>query len=303
MQINDADPLEAARAERDVLLATKLHVPARQAGLVLRPRLAERLDQGLAQGLILVCAPAGYGKTVLLADWVRSGQRPAAWLSLDAADNDPARFWRHAVAALEHTGPEISPRIGPLLGPPAPSSLEPFLAVLINEMMARPGAQEAVLVLDDYHVITSPPVHESVGFLLQHRPAGICVVLASRSDPPLPLARLRARGQLAELRAADLRFTAAETAVLLRQEAAGFALPDEAVAALAARTEGWAAGLQLAALSLRGKDDVTGFVSAFTGSNRYVLDFLAEEVLERQDEQVRVFLLDTSVLGRLSGPL
>ena len=269
---------------------------------MLRPRLAERLDQGLAQGLILVCAPAGYGKTVLLADWVRSGQRPAAWLSLDAADNDPARFWRHAVAALEQTGPEISQRIGPLLGPPAPSSLEPFLAVLINEMMARPGAQEAVLVLDDYHVITSPLVHESVGFLLQHRPAGICVVLASRSDPPLPLARLRARGQLAELRAADLRFTAAETAVLLRQEAA-LALPDEAVAALAARTEGWAAGLQLAALSLRGKDDVTGFVSAFTGSNRYVLDFLAEEVLERQDEQVRVFLLDTSVLGRLSGPL
>ena len=298
-----ADPLEAAQAERDVLLATKLHVPARQAGLVLRPRLAGGLDEGLAQGLILVCAPAGYGKTVLLADWVRSGQRPAAWLSLDAADNDPARFWRHAVAALAHAGLEISPRIGPLLGPPAPSSLEPFLAALINEMTARPGAQEAVLVLDDYHVITSPLVHESVGFLLQHRPAGICVVLASRSDPPLPLARLRARGRLAELRAADLRFTATETAALLRQEAAGSALPDEAVVALATRTEGWAAGLQLAALSLRGKDDVSGFVAAFTGSNRYVLDFLAEEVLERQDEQVRVFLLETSVLGRLSGSL
>jgi LuxR family transcriptional regulator, maltose regulon positive regulatory protein len=298
-----ADPLAAARPERDVLLATKLHVPALQAGLVLRPRLAGRLHEGLAQGLILVCAPAGYGKTTLLAEWVRSGQRPAAWLSLDAADNDPARFWRHAVAALEQVGPEVSQRIGLLLGPPAPSSFEPLLAALINEMTAWPGDQEAVLVLDDYHVITSPLVHESVGFLLEHRPAGICVVLASRSDPPLRLARLRARGRLAELRAADLRFTATETAALLRPEAVGSALPGDVVAALAARTEGWAAGLRLAALSLRGQDDVTGFVAAFTGSNRYVLDFLAEEVLERQDEQVRVFLLDTSVLERLSGPL
>ena len=298
-----ADPLAAVRPERDVLLATKLHVPARQAGLVLRPRLAGRLNEGLAQGLVLVCAPAGYGKTVLLAEWVRSGQRPAAWLSLDAADNDPARFWRHAVAALERGGLEISQQIGPLLGPPAPSSFEPLLAALINEMTVRPGDGEAVLVLDDYHAITSPLVHESIGFLLEHRPAGICVVLASRSDPPLRLARLRARGQLAELRAADLRFTAAEAAALLGQEAAGSALPDEVMAALAARTEGWAAGLQLAALSLRGQDDVTGFVAAFTGSHRYVLDFLAEEVLERQDGQTRVFLLGTSVLERLSGPL
>ena len=208
------------------------------------------------------------------------------------------------MAALERGGLEISQRIGPLLGPPAPSSFEPVLAALINEMTVRPGDEQVVLILDDYHVITSPLVHESVGFLLEHRPAGICIVLASRSDPPLGLARLRARGQLAELRAADLRFTDAETAALLRQRGHRLHhLPDEVMAALAARTEGWAAGLQLAALSLRGHDDVTGFVAAFTGSNRYVLDFLAEEVLERQDGQTRVFLLETSVLERLSGPL
>jgi LuxR family maltose regulon positive regulatory protein len=233
-----ADPLAAARPERDVLLATKLHVPAPQAGLVLRPRLAGRLREGLAQGLVLVCAPAGYGKTVLLADWVRNSQPSAAWLSLDAADNDPARFWRHAVAALD-----------------------------------------------------------------QHQPAGISVVLASRSHPPLRLARMRARGRLTELHAADLRFTVGETAALLRRDAAGSGLTDDMMAALTIRTEGWAAGLQLSALSLRGQDDVTGFVSAFTGTNRYILDFLTEEVLERQDEPVRRFLLDTSILERLSGPL
>jgi LuxR family transcriptional regulator, maltose regulon positive regulatory protein len=298
-----ADPRAAEQPEREVLLATKLHVPARQAGLVLRPRLSGRLREGLAQGLVLVSAPAGYGKTVLLADWARNGQRAAAWLSLDAADNDPARFWRHVVAALDQGGLGIGARTGPLLGPPAPSSLEPFLAALVNELTDRPGGEEAVLVLDDYHVITSPLVHESVGFLLDHQPAGLCVVLASRSQPPLRLARRRARAQLTELRAADLRFTAIETAALLGFEVAGADLPAEVTAALTARTEGWAAGLQLAALSLRGQADVTGFVAAFTGSNRYVLDFLTEEVLERQDDEVRAFLLDTSVLDRLSGPL
>ncbi|HEY2237187.1 MAG TPA: LuxR C-terminal-related transcriptional regulator [Streptosporangiaceae bacterium] len=294
--------------EREVLLATKLHVPARPAGLVPRPQLSGRLREGLAQGLILVCAPAGYGKTVLLADWARTGPRPAAWLSLDAADNDPARFWRQVLAALDQAtidqgDPGLGTRTGPLLGPPAPSSLEPFLAALVNELTARPGGEQARLVLDDYHVITSPLVHQSLGFLLDHQPAGLCVVLASRSHPPLRLARRRARAQLTELHAADLRFTATETSALLGPEAAGADLPDEAMAALAARTEGWAAGLQLAALSLRGQADVAGFVAAFTGSNRYVLDFLTEEVLERQDDQVRAFLLDTSVLDRLSGPL
>ena len=294
-----------AAAERDVLLATKLHVPGPRPGFVSRPRLADRLDEGLGRGLVLVCAPAGSGKTALLSGWARCGQWPAAWLSLDAGDNDPARFWRHAVAALDRVCPGIAERVGPVLGPPPPPSFEGLVTALINELAAQPGAGEVVLVLDDYHLIDSQSVHASIEFLLEHRPPGLRLVLASRSDPPLALARRRARGQLAEVRAEDLRFTVGEAAALLQQAAAAsdMALPDAAVAALAARTEGWAAGLQLAALSLRGQADVTGFVAAFTGSHRYVLDFLAEEVLERQSDQVRAFLLETSVLERLSGPL
>jgi LuxR family maltose regulon positive regulatory protein len=291
-------------SERDALLATKLNVPGSRPGVVPRPRLTERLDEGLRRGPVLVCAPAGYGKTVLLAEWAQRGQVTAAWLSLDGGDNDPARFWRHAIAALDRVHPGIGGRVGPLLGPPAPPSFEPLLTALINELAAGPGG-EVLLVLDDYHAIGAGPVHASVGFMLEHRPPGLHLALASRSDPPLALARLRARGQLTELRAADLRFTAGEAAGLLQQTGAGpgLALPGEAVAALVARTEGWAAGLQLAALSLRGQEDVTGFVTAFTGSHRYVLDYLAEEVLERQGGQVRAFLLETSVLGRLSGEL
>ena len=298
-----AAPSEVA-SERDVLLATKLHVPSSRPGFVPRPRLAERLDEGLEPGLVLVCAPAGYGKTALLADWAQRGQRPVAWLSLDPGDNDPARFWRHTLAALDQALPGISGRVGPLLGPPAPASFEGLVTALLNELAVPSDDEELLLILDDYHLISSQPVHASLGFLLEHRPPGLHVVLASRADPPLALARLRARGQLAELRAAELRFTADEAAALLQQVASpGLALPDAAVAALAGSTEGWAAGLQLAGLSLRGQPDVAGFVAAFTGSHRYVLDYLAEEVLERQSEHVRAFLLETSVLERLSGEL
>ena len=281
----------------DALLATKLHMPGPRPGQVLRPRLTARLDEGLARGLVLASAPAGYGKTVLLADWARHGEHPVAWLSLDAGDNDPARFWHHAVAALDRARPGTAERVAPLLGPPAPSSFQGLVTALINDL----AGEEALLVLDDYHLISARQVHESLAFLVEHRPAGICVVLASRSDPPLPLARLRARNQLTEIRAAELRFTPAEAGELLQHAAS--ALPDGSVAALAARTEGWAAGLQLAALSLRGQDDAAAFVAAFTGSHRYILDYLAEEVLEGQDEQLRTFLLETSVLERLSGPL
>ena len=296
---------EAAAPERDVLLATKLNMPRPGPGLVPRPRLAQRLDDGLRRGLVLVCAPAGYGKTVLLADWARNGEHPAAWLSLDTGDNDPARFWRHAVAALDRAHPGIAGRVGPLLGPPAPASFEGLVTALVNESAAGGDGDEVLLVLDDYHVIGAGPVHESLGFLLAHRPPGLVLVLASRADPPLALARRRVRGQLAELRAAELRFTAGEAAALLEQ-VAGVplrALADADVAALAARTEGWAAGLRLAGLSLRGQPDVAGFMAAFTGSHRHVLDFLAEEVLERQSREVREFLLETSVLDRLSGSL
>ena len=186
-----------------MLLATKLHVPGPQPGFVPRLRLAARLDEGLERGLVLVCAPAGSGKTALLSSWARGGQRPAAWLSLDASDNDPGRFWRHTVAALDRACPGIAERVGPLLGPPPPPSFELLVTALINDLSAQPGDGGVLLVLDDYHLVGSQPVHESLGFLLQHLPPGLHPVLASRADPPLPLARLRARGQLAELRAAE----------------------------------------------------------------------------------------------------
>ena len=295
---------EAAVSGPDVL-ATKLHLPRPRPGFVPRPRLAGRLDEGLARGLVLVCAPAGYGKTAALADWARRSGRPVAWLSLDTGDNDPVQFWRHVVAAMGPARPGTAERVLPLLGAPPPSSFVGLVTALINELAARPGDGEPVLILDDYHLIDAGPVHESLLFLLEHLPPGLQVVLASRSDPPLPLGRLRARGQLAELRAAELRFTADEAAALLQRvaERAGTALSDADVAALTARTEGWAAGLQLAGLSLRGQADPAAFVAAFNGSHRYVLDYLAGEVLEHLDEQVRDFLLETSVLERLSAEL
>jgi LuxR family maltose regulon positive regulatory protein len=292
----------AAMSGQDVLLATKLHVPRRRPGFVPRPRLVGRLEEGLARGLVLICAPAGSGKTVLLADWARHGGRPVAWLSLDVSDNDPARFWRHVVAALGQARPGIGELAGPVLGPLEASSPDGLVMALINELAADPREDELLLVLDDYHLIDSQPVHGSLLFLLEHLPPGLRMVLASRSDPPLSLARLRAGGQLAELRAAELRFTADEAAALLR-EAIGADLPGTAVATLTARTEGWAAGLQLAGLSLRGQADTAGFVAAFSGSHRYILDYLTGEVLERQNPQVREFLLETSVLERLTGEL
>ena len=282
----------------DVLLATKLHVPRPQPGFVPRPRLVQALGEGLARGRMLVCAPAGFGKTALLADWARGDGRTVAWLGLDDGDSDPARFWRYVVAALEGARPGLAGRVGP----PPPRSFEGLVTALINELAADPGPDEVLLVLDDYHLVDSGPVHKLVAFLLENLPPGLRVVVSSRSDPPLPLARLRARGQLAELRAADLRFTPEEAAALLG-ETAGPGLPGTAAEALVARTEGWAAGLQLAGLSLRGHADPAGFVAAFSGSHRFVLDYLADEVVDDQPGEVRAFLLETSVLERLTGGL
>jgi LuxR family maltose regulon positive regulatory protein len=290
---------KAGRLETDVLLATKLHVPRPRPGFVVRPRLLERLAGGMACELVLVCTPAGFGKTTLLGDWARRGQRPVAWLSLDPGDNDSARFWRHVTAALGGVVPGVAERVAPLLKGLQPAAFG-VAAALVNELAVV--TEEVVLILDDYHLIQAPPVHASVEFLLEHQPACLRLVLASRADPPLPLARLRARGQLAELREADLRFTPKEAAELLRT-AVGSELPEAAVAALGDRTEGWVAGLQLAALSLRDRGEITAFVEGFSGSHRYVLDYLTEEVLDRQPKQLRTFLLETSVLERLSGPL
>ena len=294
------NPPEAGAGGWDGLLATKLYLPRPQPSFVPRPRLVGQLHQGLAGPLTLVCAPAGFGKTALLGDWARGSPRPVAWLSLDPGDNDPARFWRHVIAALEEVRPGVGERVAGLLGPPAPPTFEGLVTALINDLAGQPD--QVLLVLDDYHLVEAQPVHGSLGFLLEHLPSQMHLVVASRADPPLGLARLRASGQLAELRAADLRFTAEEAAALLR-EAVRSDLPDAAVGVLTARTEGWAAGLQLAGLSLRGQADVAGFVAAFGGSHRYVLDYLTEEVLDRQPEQLRTFLLETSVLERLSAEL
>jgi LuxR family transcriptional regulator, maltose regulon positive regulatory protein len=284
---------------RDALLATKLHVPRMRPDFAARPRLTARLDESLGREVIMVCAPAGFGKSALLASWASSGRHPVAWLSLDSGDNDPARFWRHVAAALERACPGIGDRVGPLLGPP-PQSFEGVVTGLINELAARPAGGPTLLVLDDYHLIDAEQVQTGMQFLLDHLPPGLRVVLSTRSDPPLRLSRLRARGGLAELRAADLRFTGEEAETLLH---AMPGLTDAVVAALTARTEGWAAGLKLAGLSLSGCGDIAEFVTDFSGSNRYVFDYLAEEVLDHQDAELRRFLLETSVLDRLSGDL
>ena len=292
----------AVAPERDVLLATKLHMPASRPGLVPRPRLADgsmRAWRGDRTGLRArpgtarrSCWPTGPGAASTRWPGCRwsGGQRPRPVLAPRRrragpgapGDRRPGR--RRCSARPRRRRSRGWSRPWSTSWPPGPPD-------------------EALLVLDDYHVIGSPPVHESLGFLLEHRPPGLQRGAGQPSDPPLALARLRARGQLAELRAAELRFTPARRGAAAAVAAARPALPDAAVAALAARTEGWAAGLQLAALSLRGQHDVAGFVAAFTGSHRYVLDYLAEEVLERQGEQVRTFLLETSVLERLCGPL
>jgi LuxR family transcriptional regulator, maltose regulon positive regulatory protein len=294
------DPMFEAHTTSDVLLASKLRVPRPRPGWVPRPRLLRHLRAGTARELVLVCGPAGFGKSSLLADWVGNAGRAVAWLSLDEGDNDPVRFWRHVTAALDGVLPGVAERAGALVGGGASTSIRAVVTALVNDLVETPG--EALLVVDDYHLIQAPEVHSSLAFLLDQLPGSLRIVLASRSDPPLPLARLRARGQLAEIRATDLRFTRGEAGELLRA-ALGPDLPDRIVAALEERTEGWVAGLQLAALSLHGHADVARFVEEFSGSHRFVLDYLTEEVLDRQSERLRTFLLETSVLDRLSGPL
>jgi LuxR family maltose regulon positive regulatory protein len=283
----------------DPVLKTKLFQPRVLPGHVTRPRLVDQLDDGLRRGVVVISAPAGFGKTSLLAEW-SDGQR-VAWLSLDAGDNDPGRFWRHVIAALDQAVVGVADRVGPMLGPPVSPALEPIVVALINDVAETPDERDVALVLDDYHLIDSGAVHSSIGYLLEHRPPALRLVITGRADPPLPLARLRASGALAELRAADLRFTAEEAAALMRES--DLDVPEPSVDALNNRTEGWPVGLQLAALALEGRNDVVDFVRTFDGSHRFVLDYLAEEVLERQTGDVREFLLATSVLDRLSADL
>ncbi len=282
------------------LLETKLYVPRPRPGLVPRPRLGERLDRGIASKLTLVSAPAGFGKTTLLAEWLAGKERSAAWLSLDGGDNDPVSFWAHLIAGLRTVAPAVGTSALTLLQEPQPPPIEMVLTPLLNDLGAI--SDDVVLVLDDYHLIDSRGVHEAMAFLLDHVPPQLHLVIATRADPALPLARLRARSELVEVRAADLRFTPDEAASYLN-DVMQLELTAEDVAALEGRTEGWVAALQLAALSMEGRDDVSGFIAGFAGDDRYVVDYLVEEVMEHQPEHVRVFLLQTSVLGRLSGPL
>lgn len=289
----------------DSILVTKLYIPPPRPELVSRSRLIERLNAGLRPEcrLTLISASAGFGKTTLLSEWIHQkdegrGRIRFAWVSLDAGDNDPIRFMTYCVAALQTVQPGLGESVLPLIQSRQPLPIKELLTVLVNEMAESP----VVLVLDDYHVIESEPIHTALTFLLDHLPPQMHLVIASRADPPLSIARLRARGQLAELRTGDLLFTPDEAAAFLNG-VMGLGLADVDVMALEERTEGWIAGLQMAALSLRGRIDVLGFIQAFTGSHRFVLDYLVEEVLNRQSPDVQQFLLETCVLDQLTGSL
>ncbi len=296
------------------LITTKLHLPEPRSDLVPRSRLITRLTEAASRALTLVSASAGFGKTTLVSSWLSSltpSLAPEArgrvgvgvWLSLDEDDNDPVRFFTYIVAALQTLNPALGGAASALLQSPQPPPLKTIIGELINDFgREAPSARPYTLTLDDYHLITSPAIHEALAFLLDHLPSNLHLILITRVDPPLPLARLRARGQLAELRADDLRFTPDEAADFLNR-IMGLRLTAADVAALEGRTEGWIAGLQLAALSMQGLKDVHSFVSAFSGSHRYVIDYLAEEVLNRQPPEIREFLLQTSILDRLCGPL
>jgi LuxR family maltose regulon positive regulatory protein len=284
------------------LLETKFHVPTRRRVLVARSRLTERLGRAGESALTLVSAPAGFGKTTLLTDWLTAapgGGRLTAWLALDHSDNDPALFWAYFIAALQTAAPGVGAGALALLSS-TESPKEAFVVTLLNDLAAL--SDEVVLVLDDYHVIEEAHIRDGMAYLVEHLPPQIRLVIASRADPVLPLARLRARGELVEIRAADLRFTLNETAAYLN-EVMGLELTPADVAALEGRTEGWIAALQLAALSMQGRTDVAGFIAGFAGDDRYIVDYLAGEVLQRQPERIRSFLLHTSILSRLTGSL
>lgn len=282
------------------IIANKLYSPPPRPKVVLRPRLSERLNEALHRKLTLISAPAGFGKTTLVSEWVAGCERPVAWLSLDEGDKDPTRFLAYLVAALQTIAANLGAGVLGLLQSPQPPPPTSIMTALLNEIATLPT--HAVLVLDDYHVIGPTPVDEALTFLLEHLPPQMHLVIVTREDPDLPLARLRARGQLAELRATDLRFTPLEAAEFLNQ-VMGLNLSAEEIALLETRTEGWIAGLQLAAIAMQGEQDAARFIQSFTGSHRYVLDYLVEEVLQQQPERVQTFLLRTSFLNRLCGPL
>lgn len=287
---------------RTPTLTTKLYIPPPPSKVVARSRLVKQVAEGLTlkHKLTLVSAPAGFGKSTLVSEWIVNCGRPVAWLSLDENDNDAARFLIYVVSALQTISPNLGMDILDALQSPQPPPIDSILAALLNEISVIPD--DVTLVLDDYHLTDSKSVDDALTFLIVHLPPQMHLVITTREDPSLPIPRLRARNQLTEIRAADLRFTLTEVAEFLNQ-AMGLDLSAEDVAALDKRTEGWIAGLQLAALSMKVQEDIHGFIQAFAGDHRYIVDYLVEEVLRRQPEPVRNFLLQTSILDRLSGPL
>src|SRR5438105_9518753 len=282
------------------ILATKLYIPRLRPNVVSRLRLIERLNEGLPRKLTLIAAPAGFGKTTLISAWVARCDREVAWLSLDKGESDPTLFLTYLVAALQTIAPTIGEGVLDVLQSPQPPPPEAILTALLNEITTLPD--NFVLVLDDYHVIDAKPIDQALTYLVEHLPPQMHLIIATREDPQLPLARLRARGHLTELRATDLRFTPSEAAEFLNQ-GMGLNLSAEDIAALERRTEGWIAGLQLAAISLQGQQDATGFITSFTGSHHFVLDYLLEEVLGQQDTRLQTFLLRTSILDRMTGSI
>lgn len=282
------------------ILTTKLSIPPLRSNVVSRSHLIERLNEGLHRKLILVSAPVGFGKTTLLSEWVQGIKQPVAWLSLDQRDNDITRFLMYLVAAMQTITTTIGEGVLNALLSPQPPPLEALLTTLLNDLTTI--KDPCVLVLDDYHMIDTEPVDQTLNHLITHLPAQMCLVIATREDPRLPLARLRARNQLTELRAIHLRFSPSEASAFLSQ-IMGLTLSATDITILEQRTEGWIAGLQLAALSLQGHDNATGFIASFTGNHHFVLDYLMEEVLGQLSEPIQSFLLRTSILDRISGPL
>lgn len=283
------------------LLMTKLHIPRPRAQLVTRRHLITQLQQSVQRSLTLLSAPAGFGKTTLLAQWLQESKQAVAWLSLEVDDNDPARFLPYVIAAFQTINPQLGKMALELLRTPQPPAPETVLTLLLNDLL-KYQHEDIVLVLDDYHVITNETLQRGMNYLLDHLPSHLHLILSSRTDPPLPLARLRANGQFAEIRVSNLRFAGDEIRTFL-QTIMGLMLPAEAIQVLEQRTEGWIAGLQLAALSLQGEADRTRFLEDFTGTHRFILDYLSEEVLTRQSPEIQEFLLHTSLLERLSGSL
>jgi LuxR family transcriptional regulator, maltose regulon positive regulatory protein len=280
------------------ILTTKLFSPSLPARRVARPLLVSQLEEGVRLGrrLSLVSAPAGFGKTCLVTEWLAATDHAYAWVSLDEGDNDPVRFFRYLLAALQKVYPGVGESAASLLGGPQQPALESLIAVLVNDLAA--AGQPVVLVLDDYHLIRNTNTHQAMQLLIERIPSGMHIVLVTREDPPLGLARLRVRGQMTEIRVADLRFTLEESGQFL-ETSLGASLPAGSVASLEERTEGWIAGLQLASLSLQGRQDVDEFITAFNGSHHYIIDYLADEVLRRQPPEIREFLGQTAILERM----